>query len=354
MVRLKDIAQRAGVSVMTVSKALRNASDIAAGTKSRIQALAREMGYVPNSLAQGLRTRATRLIGLVIPAVTNPIFARLILAVEDQIHAMGYNLLLCHTLNQVDREEQVVRQLIARRVEGLLIFPAPRLVGSRAVVYEELAGRHIPTVILGSSAAFSRQFVSVETDEVQASCRVTRHLLGLGHRRIAFLGGPPTSLWAQERYEGYQRALREQGLTVDDRLIFTAGSTIEEGEKAALQMLQEQVDATAVQTVNDLVAIGAGHYLLNRGVRLPEELSLAGFGNVLTSAYFRVPLTTVRQPKQRMGIVAMNLLQDLLRGRQPESQRLDAELLIRASTGPAPATSRLPSVSPNPNPSTPA
>ncbi len=353
MVRLKDIAQRAGVSVMTVSKALRNASDIAAGTKLRIQALAREMGYVPNSLAQGLRTRSTRLVGLVIPAVTNPIFARLILAVEDQVRGMGYDLLLSHTLNEVDREEQVIRQLIARRVEGLLVFPVSRL-GTRAPVYEELASRQIPTVILGPSAAFSRQFVSVQTDEVQASGDVTRHLLSLGHRRIAFLGGPPTSLWAQERYEGYQRALREHGMTVDDRLIFTAGSTIEEGEKAALQMLQEGADATAVQAVNDLIAIGAGDCLLSRGLRLPEELSLAGFGNVLTSAYFRVPLTTVRQPKQRMGIVAMHLLQELLRGRQPESQRLHAELLIRASTGPAPAASRLPSLPPNSKPSAPA
>src|SRR5687767_13061928 len=116
MVRLKDIAVRAGVSVMTVSKVLRDAPDISSATKARIKLLAEEMGYVPDSLAQGLRTRTTRTIGLVISAVTNPIFARAILAIEEQAHEFGYDLVLAHTLNDPSREENVIRRLLSRRV----------------------------------------------------------------------------------------------------------------------------------------------------------------------------------------------------------------------------------------------
>ena len=336
MVRLKDIAGRAGVSVMTVSKVLRDAPDISAATKSRIRALARQMGYVPDSLAQGLRTRTTKLFGLVVSAMTNPIFARVVMAIEERAHELGYELILSHTLNMAEREDTAIRRLISRRVDGLFVSPVYRL-GPEAPIYQELQRCGIPTVILGHSAPFCSQFVNVETDDLQASHAATQHLLELGHKRIAFFAGPQVSPWAQERLEGYRRALREADIEVDDKLVFNAGGTIEEGEKAALQMLSEQPDATAVQAVNDLVAIGAATIFLNQGIRIPADLSLVGFGNVLTSEHFRVPLTTVRQPKFRLGVAAMNAMLKLLRGERPEPKRLPAEMIVRASTA-APST----------------
>jgi DNA-binding LacI/PurR family transcriptional regulator len=347
MVRLKDIAERAGVSIMTVSKALRGAPDIAAATKARIRDLAQQMGYVPNSLAQGLRTHSTRLIGLIIPAVTNPIFARLILAIEERTRALGCDLILAHTLNVVERETTAIRRMFSRRVEGLLLFPVHRLGGDTAV-YNELAATGIPTVILGPAPAFAPQFVSVQTDDEAGSYQLTQHLLELGHRRIAFLAGPPAAKWAQERFQGYRQALRDRGIPIDDHLVFNAGGTVEEGDKAALQLLQESSGATAVQAVNDLVAIGAANRFLNEGIRIPEDLSVTGFGNVLTSAYFRVPLTTARQPKHRMGLVAMDLLEQIKRGQHPESPRLPADLLVRASTAAPPPVSPLSAPKPPP------
>jgi DNA-binding LacI/PurR family transcriptional regulator len=123
---------------------------------------------------------------------------------------------------------------------------------------------------------------------------------------------------------------------VDDHLIFNAGGTIEEGEKAALQLLQESPILTAIQAVNDLVAVGAGNVLLNNRRKIPQDLSLTGFGNILASEYFRVPLTTLRQPKFRLGSAAIESLVQLLRGERPPAKRLPAELVVRASTGPAP------------------
>jgi LacI family transcriptional regulator len=131
MVRLKDVAAQAGVSVMTVSKALRDAPDVSAATKARICALAKELGYVPDSAAQGLRTRSTKLLGLVVSASTNPIFARIILAIEDRAHELGYEVILCHTHNKAEREAACLQRLMARRVDGLLISPVYRLASER-------------------------------------------------------------------------------------------------------------------------------------------------------------------------------------------------------------------------------
>jgi LacI family transcriptional regulator len=336
MVRLKDIAAQAGVSVMTVSKALRDAPDIGSATKTRIRALAQELGYMPNTAAQGLRTRRTRLLGLVIPASTNPVFARMLLAVEDLAFQQGYDLLLRHTLNMPEREEAVIRRLLARRVDGLLLSPVYRL-AQEAPIYQELARIGTPTVLLGHRAAFCQAFVNVETDDLAGSYKLTQHLLQLGHKRIAFFGGPTAVPAAQERLEGYRRALREAQIELDDRLIFHAGSTIEEGEKAALQMLQESPQATAVQAFNDLVAIGAGTIFLHQGLRIPGDLSLVGFGNILSSEHFRVPLTTARQAKWEMGSVAVDLLLRLLRREPVEPRRLPSELIVRQSTAPPPA-----------------
>jgi LacI family transcriptional regulator len=337
MVRLKDIAEKAGVSVMTVSKVMRDAPDISTATKARIRVLAQQMGYVPDSQAQGLRTRTTKLFGLVISSMTNPIFARVVMALEERAHDLGYEVILSHTLNIPEREEAAIRRLMSRRVDGLFVSPVYRM-GPTAPIYQELQRYNIPTVILGHLAPFCSEFVNVETDDLQASYIAAQHLLDLGHRRIAFLSGPHVSPWAQERFEGYRRALREANIELDDHLVFNAGSTIEEGEKAALQMLNEAADATAVQAVNDLVAIGAANIFLSQRIKIPQGLSLLGFGNVLTSEYFRVPLTTIRQPKYRLGVAAMNSMMKLLRGERPEPVRLPAEIIIRSSTA-APSTS---------------
>ncbi|MCI0745347.1 MAG: LacI family transcriptional regulator [Verrucomicrobia subdivision 3 bacterium] len=340
MVRLKDIALRAGVSVMTVSKVMRDASDISAATKARVRQLAQQMGYMPDSVAQGLRTRTSRLFGLVISAATNPIYARVVMAIEESAHEMNYDLLTAHSLNIPAREEAVIRRMLARRIDGLFVAPVYRL-DPTAAIYEELARRNVPTVLLGHGAPFCQGFPNVETDDMTSSYSLTQHLLELGHRKIAFFTGPPVSPSAQERLEGYRKALREAQIETDDKLIFNAGSTIEEGEKAALQMLDEALNATAVQAVNDPVAIGAATVFLNQGLRIPEDLSIVGFGNVLTSEYFRVPLTTVRQPKLRLGVAAVESMLRLQRGEQPATKRLPAEIVIRKSSGPPPRRDRL-------------
>jgi len=343
MVRLKDIAAQAGVSVMTVSKSLRGASDISTETKTRVKVLAQQMGYMPDSTAQGLRNRTTKLFGLILSTVTNPIFARTVSAIEEGAHEGGYDLILAHSLNDPEREEACIRRLLSRRVDGLFIFPVYRL-SPTAAIYEELWQRQTPTVILGQRAPFCAQFYNVETDDQNGSYLMTQHLLELGHKKIAFLAGSSGSPWAQERLEGYRRALREAAIEPDDRLVFTAGATLEEGEKAAVQMIHESATMTAVQAASDLVAMGAANVFLNQGIKIPEDLSVAGFGNILMSQHFRVPLSTVREPKLRLGVAAIESMKKLRRGERPEPKLLPAEIIVRASTArPKAAVSPFPS-----------
>jgi len=336
MVRLKDIALRAGVSVMTVSKAVNDAKDIAPATKARIRALAEQMGYVPNHLARSLRCRTTRLLGLIIPTLANPIYARMVMAIEQRCADTCFDLLVAQSLNLPEREEQLIRRMRARRVDGLFIAPAPRLPGP-APIFDEIHAAGLPTVILGQRPPHAGTLPAAEVEEITASQNLTKLMIGLGHRRIAYFAGPNISTSCAERLEGFRRAIREAGLEWDDRLVFSAGTTIEEGAKAACQMLDENIRPTAILAVNDLVAIGAANYLLDKGIEIPREISVAGFGNILAAEFFRVPLTTVRQPKLRLGDAAMGLMQQLLKGEKVEGVRLEAELVIRQSSGPPPA-----------------
>ncbi|HZR21814.1 MAG TPA: LacI family DNA-binding transcriptional regulator [Verrucomicrobiae bacterium] len=340
MVRLKDIADRAGVSIMTVSKALRDEPDVSDSTKVRLKLLAQQMGYVPDSTAQGLRNRTTKLFGLVIPSLANPIFARLVLAIQERAYDLGYDVLLGYTLHNPEREETCIRRFLSRRVDGLFVSPVYRL-ENEARIYQELLARKTPTVLLGHTAPFCSPFPNVATDDLAAGYMMTQHLLQLGHKRIAFFSGPPATPWSKERFEGYRRALRQQGLDVDEKLVFQAGRTIEEGNKAAVQMIHEAAPITAVQAVNDLVAVGCAEVLLKQNVRIPADLSVVGFGNAMLSEHFRVPLTTIDQPKHRLGAAAMDAMIQLLRGQRPEVKRLSAQLVVRASSGTAPATSIL-------------
>jgi DNA-binding LacI/PurR family transcriptional regulator len=162
-------------------------------------------------------------------------------------------------------------------------------------------------------------------------------LLGQGHKRIAFLSGPLVSPWTQERLEGYRRALREHHIEPDDHLVFQAGRTVEDGIQAVSQMIAEKCDATAVQAVNDLVAVGCMRWLIQHGVRIPDDVSVTGFGNLLISENAPRPLTTARQPKFTLGMAAMDAMVALLNHQHPPSRRLPAELLVRQSTGTAPA-----------------
>ena len=189
MVRLKDVAERAGVSIMTVSKVLRDAPDISLGTKERVRRLAEEMGYVPDPMARSLRTRTTKLLGAVAPALASPILAPALAALEGRLRERGYDLLVAQSGTEPAQEEACLRRLLARRVDGLFIAPIYRLAPT-APIFAHLKRAGTPVVLLGPAAPFCEGFAAIESDDLPGAAAATRHLLELGHRRIAFFTGP--------------------------------------------------------------------------------------------------------------------------------------------------------------------
>jgi LacI family transcriptional regulator len=335
MVQLKHIAERAGVSLMTASKALRDKPDVAPGTKAKIKHIADQMGYVPDRCGQYLRGRRTYLIGICAPTATDPTVTPTIAGIHEFVYGLAYDLMLTTTQNSAEREEAAINRMIGRQVEGLFIIPTYRL-PPEAPAYRRLTESQIPTIVIGQTAQFCHGFVNVQGDDLAASQTVTRHLIALGHKRIAFLTGLLSEPWAEERLEGYRRGLREVGLDVDDRLVFHAGRTIEDGARAASEMIAACSDATAIQAVTDLVAIGCAEIFVQHGYTIPKDISITGFGNIQLSEHCRVPLTTICQPKYRLGVVAAQMMSQMLAGRRPQPQRLPADLLVRASSAPAP------------------
>jgi DNA-binding LacI/PurR family transcriptional regulator len=199
----------------------------------------------------------------------------------------------------------------------------------------------VSLVVLGHPAPFASNFASVATDDALASFQLTRHLIALGHRQIAYFAGPPAVPAAQEQFEGYRRALREAEIPFDDRLIFTAGSSIEDGSRAAEQMLSEMTAATAVQTSSDLVAMGAAAVFHAAGYRIPGDLSLTGFGDHSAAEYLLPPLSTARLPKYALGLAAVDQMLRLFQNELAGPKRLSCDVVLRASTA-APAELNIP------------
>jgi LacI family transcriptional regulator len=336
MVRLLDIAREAGVSVMTVSRVLSDSPAISTATKTRVRAIAERLGYVPDVMARSLRTQSTLLLGAVVTSLTDPVFGPALRAVEEQAQEKGYDLLVAQSQGDVGREDACIRRMLGRRVEGLFLGPAGRLTPS-APVYEDLRRRGSRVVLLGAEPAFARGFIHVGVDEAAGSHALTRHLLSLGHRRIAFFAGPVAWAGSQARFEGYRRALREAGLDIDDRLVFRAGIEAADGARTLARLWQERTEATAIQAVNDLVAAGVVAELRQRGCRVPEDVSVVGFGDLILPELAPVPLTTVWQPKHRLGEAAMELMAAWLRGQVPVSRLLAADLVVRASAAAPPS-----------------
>jgi LacI family transcriptional regulator len=334
MSTLKELAAALNLSVMAVSKALRDAPDISVSTKARVQAEARRQNYVPNRAAQNLRLRRTGLIGVVVPQINHTYYSNLVWGVERQAEAIGLQVLLGSSLDRAENEMREVQKMISHQVEALLLVPAVRW-QHRLATLEMVRSSGIPTILLDAYPAGAENFPNVSwvvCDDQRGGQLAAEHLLELGHRDILFMAGPNGSSSSAGRFSGYQRALAAAGVPYSDTRVYRAGTDIESGRKAMAQALSEKVSFTAVVTHNDSVAIGVADTLLHQGFRIPEDVSVVGFGDGVLASYFRVPLTTVRVPQMEMGETAVRLALDLQKGKTVQPRQLPVEIIVRAST----------------------
>jgi DNA-binding LacI/PurR family transcriptional regulator len=334
MSTLKEMAASLNLSTMAVSKALRDAPDISVSTKARVQAEARRRNYIPNRAAQNLRLRRTGLIGVVVPQINHTYYSQLVWGIERQAEACELQVLLGHSLDRAENELREVQKLVSRQVEAVLLVPAVRW-QHRLATLEMVRASRTPTVLLDAYPAGAENFPHVSwvvCDDQRGGQMATEHLLELGHREILFLAGPNGSSSSAGRFSGYQRALAAAGVAYSDTRVFLADKDIASGHKAMGQALSEKAPFTAVVAFNDSVAIGAVETLRQQGFRIPEDISVVGFGDGILAANFRVPLTTVRVPQVEMGEMAVRLALELQKGNGVEPRQLPVEITVRAST----------------------
>ena len=333
---LRDVAQRAQVHPSTASRALNpeTRSLVKPETAERVLEAASALGYLPNSIARGLKTNRSSSIGVLIPDLTNPLFPPMVRGIEDALLEEGYRALLVNTDNDLRREADQVAALRARQVDGLIMATA-RLEHPLAV---RLAEEGFPVVLINRRLE-SADIPAVTADDASGVVMAMRHLAELGHRRVAHLAGPQWTSTGLTRLRGYRQAVLDLGLDADPDLVVPADAWTEDrGARATAQLLDRGTPFTAVLAGNDLLALGCYDVMDERALRCPADISVVGFNDMPFLDKLRPPLTTVRLPHYRIGTEAALLLLQRIRDRQApvKSILLPLSLVIRQSTSPPP------------------
>jgi LacI family transcriptional regulator len=329
MATIKDVAALAGISYTTVSHVLNGTRPVSPEARIKVEAAITRLGYVPSGVARSLKAKATSTIGLLIPNGSNPYFAELARGIEDHCERNGYSVILCNSDDDSDKQRRYLRVLLERRIDGLIVAT----VGGDSEFAQALALVKVPMVLV------DRPLEGVEADLVQINHEqggylATRHLLELGHRRIACLGGPADTLVAQERLAGYRRAMAEVGQAVQQQWLINTEFTSAAGYSAAAHLLAENAP-TAIFAGNDMIGIGILRAAAERGLRVPQDLSIVGFDDIAVSRYLYPALTTVGQSILQLGERAAAQLLARLGQRNkslPEHTVVAPTLVLREST----------------------
>ena len=331
--RMKDIARDLGVSVITVSKVLRNHPDVGDKTRERVLARVRELDYRPNLTARSLVTGRTYLVGLVVPDLLHPFFAEIAKSLSEVLRESGYYLIVSSSDEDPDLEEQEINKLLARRLDTLIIASCR----STVELFFRIEKQKTPYVLIDRTLpGLSANFVGVDDEAV--GMLATRHLIEIGCKRIAHIRGPQTSPGIH-RLEGYKRALAGTGLKITDDYIIAERKgdveTKQHGAEAMRRLLSLKPKPDGVFCFNDPLAMGAMNYALDQGVRIPEDLAIIGCGNLHYDYSLRVPLSSINQHSRRIGQEAARIALGILNSKippQPERVILQPELIVRRST----------------------
>jgi LacI family transcriptional regulator len=331
VVTIKDVAREAGVSTATVSRVYNEAVSVADNTRVRVQRVGTRLGYVPHAMARSLITRRTATIGVILPDLHGEFFSEIIRGVDTLVRARGYHLLVSSSHSSTE-EVHAALQLMRGRVDGLLV-----LATERSTAGQPMPGR-LPTVRIGAGLdGISEDVITVANHA--GAMAMGRHLLSLGHRRIAVITGGADNIEVQERLSGFRAALREAGLAPDPSLELAGDFTEASGYAAGVRLAAMEPHPSAVFALNDSMAIGAMSALRAAGLDIPRDVAVAGFDDIPTAQYLEPPLTTVRVDISALGARAAERLFVLLRSPERQSPLrsvVPTSLVIRRSCGSRP------------------
>ena len=333
---IKDIARQAGVSHTTVSRALNHSPLISYQTTERIQKIALELSYHPSVAARSLKTNRSQALGVIVSHIADPYFSEVLEGIDNVAQERGYSLFIASAQNDPARESSIVQSMREHRVDGVILC-SPHFTAEQSYL---LNSYNIPIVALNNQAFEDYRF-AIFHDDVDGSKQVCQHLISLGHKKIAYLGNLMAGRTIQERLEGFRQAMKEADLPAQTVFIHqVSGNNPEQGLEGVEYFLGLPERPTALMCYNDLMAIGVLKGLHKAGVRVPEDMSVAGFDNIMVSDYTWPPLTTIDQPKRFLGVEAAKLMfaqlgiDDKIQFKETIIKRLKGILIVRQSTAP--------------------
>jgi len=329
---VRDVARKAGVSAMTVSRVINGGEGVRPETRRRVEHAVTELDFVPNGVARGLMSSKTGALGLIVPDIGNPFFATVVRGAESVARRAGYRILLCNSEGDLALERQYIEDMIAHRVEGLLIAPLGDQSKPNLLL---LARRRFPFVLIDRSVP-GLNCDLVQADGLAGARKLVGHLLGIGYRRIAAIVEPDNVSTARDRVQGYREAHREARVKVSPELIIRTTADRAGGYTGMQKILDLPRLPEAVFAVNNMTALGAMQAIRERGLVVPKDIALVCFDDVEHLAVLSPFLTVINQPTESFGTLSSQLLLERIRGEGGELARrvvLDAVLIVRESCG---------------------
>ncbi|MEM7111475.1 MAG: LacI family DNA-binding transcriptional regulator [Chloroflexota bacterium] len=329
-VTINDVAKVAGVSRQTVSRAMNDKGEISPDTKKRVMAAVRELGYQPNRMAQSMVTRRTRTVGVVLADITNPFFPEVAKGIQDTARSNDYNILLCNSADEEGVEIATLYSLAAQGVDGIILF-AHQTTNAELQTFAD--GFDGPIVVVNRFFKHPKvQMIIV--DNLKGAKTAVSHLINQGHTAIGFITNAVEHASQMRRVQGYKETLAEHGLPQPESWIAYTEPTLQGGYEAAKKLLQEHKDLTAVFTYNDLLAIGTMRACKEIGRRVPEDIEIIGFDDILLASMVAPTLSSVHVDKYKLGQTAMKHLLKLIDDKDEPftTIHIDVELVLREST----------------------
>ncbi|MDD6771040.1 MAG: LacI family DNA-binding transcriptional regulator [Inconstantimicrobium porci] len=328
-VSIKDVAREAGVSIATVSRVLNDIDVVNEETKKKVLDAIKDLGYRPNIVARSLKTQRTKTIGILVPDISSQVYPEIVRGAEDVANIYDYNIILCNSDYDMDKEKEYLRVLKEKMVDGLLYM---------SISLEEKTINLVNDLDLKTVLVETKDekgiFPSVTIDDIQALYDSTKYLIDKGAKKIAFIGTKQEEVNAvTKRYKGYEKALLENGLELDEDLRYFDGFKVKTGYNGIEKFLESKKDFDAVVCSSDEIAMGAINALRDHGKRVPEDVSVIGFSNINMSEVFYPKITTVAEPMYDMGSIAMRMLIKLVNKKEVEQQHyiLDHKIVERNS-----------------------
>lgn len=328
-VTIKDVAKKANVSISTVSRVINDSKPVSDEIRQRVLKVIKELGYTPNPVARSLVMKKSQLIGVIVPDISNFFIGEILNGVEEIGKMYDYDILLCNSYGELNQEIRYLNLLKSKQVEGI-IFMTWNLKDEHKEFFEKI---NIPIVMINRNTSHLN-IPSISIDHFSAAYEMTKYLIDKGHERIALIRtGVENDVFGIDQYKGYAKALNENNIEIDDRLIKNGDFKLEKAYKCVEEMIQNNILPTAIFATTDYMAIGAMNALVDNGYKIPDDVSVVGFNDIKLASIYRPKLTTIKQPIYDIGAVAIRVIIKKIKGEEIDENLffLPHELIERDS-----------------------